>query len=142
MAGRPQKPTNLLELGGAFDINPQRRADRPTQTATESSIGAPPRHWRLPDADPGFAKGRALRRIWKEIARMAPWLVPSQRMTLEDVCVLRYRARFESLKPSELNLLRLMSNSLGLDGVGKTPAAGNASAPAEDPRDAFARRRG
>jgi hypothetical protein len=40
-----------------------------------------------------------------------------------------------------LNLLRLMSNSLGLDGVGKK----NPTAPAEvpsDPRDAFERLRG
>lgn len=141
MAGRPQKPTNLLELSGAFDINPQRRANRPDATTSESSIGNAPRHWRVPETDPGYERARELRRIWKEIARLAPWLVPSQRMTLEDVCVLRYRARQETLKPSELNLMRLMSNSLGLDGVGRKSAA--TEAPKEvDPRDAFERKRG
>lgn len=142
MAGRPQKPTNLLELSGAFDKDPQRLRDRPAPVATESNIGRSPKHWRLPESDPGFKRGRELRRIWKEIALVAPWLVPSQRMTLEDVCVLRWRARNETLKPSELNLLRLMSNSLGLDGVGKGPAPGNVAMPAEDPRDAFQRKRG
>jgi len=115
MTGRPQKPTKLLELSGAFDKNPKRMANRRDAIATESNIGAPPKHWRLPESNPGFARGRELRRIWREVARVAPWLVPSQRMTLEDVCELRYRSRNEMLKPSELNLLRLMSNSLGLD---------------------------
>lgn len=141
MAGRPQKPTNLLELSGAFEKNPQRMADRPAAIEVETGIGRPPKHWRLPESDPGFERGRQLRRIWKEIARLAPWLVPAQRMTLEDVCVLRYRARNETLKPSELNLLRLMSNSLGMDGVGRKSAV--TEAPKEvDPRDAFERRRG
>jgi hypothetical protein len=114
---RPRKPTNLLHLNGAFDKNPQRLEGRPVQITGTSNIGPSPKHWRLPESDPGFAKGLALRKIWREVVRVAPWLVPSQRMTLEDVCELRYRSRNETLKPSELNLLRLMSNSLGLGGV-------------------------
>lgn len=139
---RPMKPTNLLRLNGAFDKNPQRLEDRPAAVISESAIGAPPRHWRLPESDPGFAKGLALRKIWREVAKVAPWLVPSQRMTLEDVCELRYMARNGGLKPSERNQLRLLSNSLGLDGVGKKGPTAPATEVPSDPRDAFERKRG
>lgn len=142
MAGRPQKPTNLLQLQGAYEINPGRLKDRPAQTSTKSSIGKPPAHWTLSEGNPGFQRGQDLQKLWRQIRKMAPWLVPAQRLTLEHVCVLQYRSRNETLKPSELNLLRLMSNSLGLDGVGKAPVAGNDPGPSEDPRDAFERRRG
>lgn len=138
---RPRKPTNLLHLNAAFDKNPQRLKDRPDVAVLEVEIGRPPRHWRVPETDPGYLRGRDLRKIWYEIVGLAPWLVRSQRMTLEDVCVLRWRARNETLKPSELNLMRLMSNSLGLDGVGKgAPAA--TPQQSSDPRDEFERKRG
>jgi hypothetical protein len=139
---RPQKPTNLLHLNGAFDKNPQRLDERPVQTAASSNIGPSPKHWRLPEADPGFEKGLALIKIWREVVRVAPWLVPSQRMTLEDVCELRYMARNGGLKPSERNQLRLLSNSLGLDGVGKKGPSAPATEVPSDPRDAFERLRG
>jgi hypothetical protein len=62
---------------------------------------------------------------------------------LEDLCTLRYKARFETLKPSELNQLRLLGNSLGLDGRERYANVHQAKKAGKliDPRDAFEARR-
>ncbi|MEM9014458.1 MAG: hypothetical protein AAGB02_05055 [Pseudomonadota bacterium] len=68
---RPRKPSNLLELSGAFDKNPQRRRVDP---AVEIGLGAPPDYF---DDD--------ARALWAEIDQYAPEgvLAKSDRFAVE-----------------------------------------------------------
>lgn len=79
---RPRTPSNILELRGAFDKNPQRRREEPT---VNGDLGEPPSH---------FDDARCA--AWREVKDMAPegvltkadWLAVEM---LADLMV-RYRA--------------------------------------------------
>jgi len=141
MPGRPPKPTNLLELTGAFRTDPQRLAKRAGEPRPKGPLGTPPKHWRVkPDAE-GFDEAQDLCKIWKEVSKMAPWLTNSDRHTVEDICVLRRLARLGTIRPGERNVLRSLNNACGLDASGRakldiSPAA-LAGEKKVDPRDAF-----
>lgn len=142
MAGRPPKPTNLLELTGAYKKNPKRAAARAGEPRSTEPLGDPPAHWKVEPSEFGYQKAVKLRDIWKEVAEMAPWLTSSDRHTVEDICVLRLKARDNSIKPGERNVLRALNNSCGLDASGRTRINTFPAAPPEvagDPRDAFER---
>jgi hypothetical protein len=46
MAGRPRKPTNLLEMSGALKKNPKRGKAREGEPRPDASLGAPPERWK------------------------------------------------------------------------------------------------
>lgn len=77
---RPRTPTNLLELSGAFDKNPQRRRRDPKSSGP---VGAAP-----------VSLNEVERAIWNELRRQAPdkVLTAADRCLLEIVC--RLMARF------------------------------------------------
>ncbi len=83
---RNRTPSNILELRGAFDKNPQRRREEPK---VENELGPPPDHF---DDDRKAA--------WAEVADMAPEgvLTKSDRLAVEMLAdlLVRYRA---SMKP-------------------------------------------
>lgn len=87
---RPRTPSNILELKGAFEKNPQRRREDPK---VEIGLGAPPAYF---DEDE--------RAIWEEIAASAPAgvLARSDRLCIEMLVplVLRLRRR-EPMKAAE-----------------------------------------
>lgn len=91
MAGRPRKPTSLLEISGAFKKDPQRGAARSLEIKPTGAIGPPPAHWEQPGSYP---KG-ALAAIWNEfVAEALPGVLGnSDRKQLEIVCVLTFEAR-------------------------------------------------
>lgn len=87
---RPRTPTNVLELRGAFDKDPQRRREDPH---VEAGLGAPPGY---------FDEGE--RAIWREIAESAPEgvLSKSDRLCVEMLVPLIVRLRNrEPMKAAE-----------------------------------------
>jgi hypothetical protein len=154
MAGRPPKPTKLLELTGAFKRNPKRLAERAGEPVPIGPLGPTPRHWRVKRENPvaelkpaqmaEIVHLDALRKMWKEVSRMAPWLTSGDRIAVELLCGLLLKARLGGIKPSEINVLRGLCNACGLDPSGRakidTSAPGVKGAKAVDPRDAFAAR--
>jgi hypothetical protein len=150
---RPPKPTNLLQLSGAFKNHPERLAKRAGEPVPDGKLGSPPRNWRAKKVNPGsetygaemaeVLRLQMLSKIWKEVSKMAPWLTSADRYAVEDICHLRLLARSGVIRPGERNVLRALMNSCGLDPSGRakinTGAVGGAAAKAVDPRDAFAK---
>jgi hypothetical protein len=103
----PRKPTELLELSGAFIANPQRR--RPIGPKSTRAIGEPP--------DIMSADEQA---CWHEFIANAPAgvLTSGDRMCLELVARLVAKNRREGLTGAELSNLRALLSELGA-----TPAA-------------------
>jgi hypothetical protein len=90
--GRPRKPTELLELTGAFDKNPSRR--RPVWPKTRKSIGEPPDH--LSDEE---------QLIWAEVMENAPTgvLTSADRFLLARFVQLESKARSKTLTDVQSN---------------------------------------
>ena len=87
---RPRTPSNVLELKGAFDKNPQRRREDPK---VEPGLGDPP----------GYFDDEE-RAIWSEIAATAPEgvLARSDRLCVEMLIPLIVRLRNrEPMKAAE-----------------------------------------
>jgi hypothetical protein len=87
---RPRTPSNVLELKGAFDKNPQRRREDPK---VEPGLGDPP----------GYFDDEE-RTIWEEIAATAPEgvLARSDRLCVEMLIPLIVRLRNrEPMKAAE-----------------------------------------
>lgn len=74
-AGRPRKPTKLLELSGAFKHNPDRALDRAEEPRPLGEVGDPP--------DTLSAGGK---KCWVEIVSLLPFGVAfdSDRVALEQ----------------------------------------------------------
>lgn len=91
---RPRTPSNVLELKGAFDKNPQRRREDPK---VEVGLGPAPDYF-----------GDVEREVWDEIAASAPEgvLAKSDRLCVEMLVplVMRLRQR-EPLKAAERSFM-------------------------------------
>ena len=101
--GRPRKPTALLEIGGAFKKNPQRK--RPNEPKSGSPLGPPPI---------GF--DQELKKIWLEITEMVPPNVLSiaDRWLVEIACRAMRNIRHDKALASEKNLLVSCLSRMGL----------------------------
>lgn len=150
MGGRPPKPTNLLELTGAYRKNPKRRKAREAEPKPpEIPVGAPPAKWMIFHPDDGYQKAEKLRAIWDNCLKMWPWITYSDRDALEDYC--RFKLEMDAgrkLSGAELSAMIRIRSELGGTGSGRArlgvKAAGASSgAPAkkEDPRTAFLARK-
>lgn len=99
---RPRKPTNVLELSGAFRKNPQRRREDP---AVELGLGPAPDY---------FDAGE--RAVWAEIEESAPEgvLARSDRLCVEMLVplVLQLRRR-EAMKAAERQFMLSTLTRLG-----------------------------
>ena len=130
MSGAPimpayRKPTELLELSGAFEKNPQRR--RPIGPKSERPVGDPPPHLAPDEAA-----------AWREFCRDAPAgvLTSGDRWALEaTVRLIAKGRRPEGLLAAELGHLRALLGEMGATpasrsrvlpaGAAEAPAAGN-----------------
>ncbi len=96
---RPRTPSNVLELKGAFDKNPQRRREEPK---VEPGLGDPPDH---------FEDSR--RAVWLEIEAMAPAgvLSRSDRLAAEMLADLlaRFRAGGKFTSADRRDMLAILS---------------------------------
>lgn len=97
-AGRPRKPTKLLELSGAFKHDPARALDRAEEPQPDGPIGDPPR----------LMSARA-KKIWIEYVPVAPpgVLFTSDRNAFEQFCELYARARSKRFLVDNKELMRL-----------------------------------
>jgi hypothetical protein len=141
---QPRKPTNLLELTGAFKNHPSRLAARNGEPVPDGPLGSAPRHWWVKHDHPNYAQCQELCKLWREVSRMAPWLTSADRHTVEDVCDLRLKARQGTIRPGERNVLRALSNACGLDPSGRLRINCDPVVPKAarivDPRDVFGAR--
>lgn len=118
MMARPRTPSNVLELKGAFDKNPQRRREEPK---VDAGLGEPPAY---------FDDGE--RAIWAEIETSAPEgvLSRSDRLCVEMLVplIVRLRTR-EPMKAAERAFMLSTLTRMGC-----TPAdRSRVAAPAEKP---------
>ena len=106
MAGRPRKPTAVLEASGAFEKDPQRRDARANEPASNGPIGNPPDYFDENHRD-----------VWFELADMAPdgVLAKSDRLHLEVAVRLTVKMRLAPAKmPKWLSYLGKALTTLGM----------------------------
>ncbi|GAC1030486.1 hypothetical protein thsps21_13130 [Pseudomonas sp. No.21] len=116
---RPRKPTNVLEMTGAFKKDPNReRIDPPTAGA----LSAPPDH----------LNGGALH-AWNEIAGCAPLdvLTESDRLALEIAAQLLFQFRDNPVEFPATKLVRLeaLLGKFGMTPADRAKVAGGSKKP-------------
>jgi len=114
MAGRPPKPSKVLEMTGAFKKDPQRRRKRAGEPESAGPVGGPPDPFtRNPDS-PELQK---LCLIWDELVADAPpgVLTRSDRIHLEVVCRLLLKVRGNYAKANEITQLNRMLGQIGMN---------------------------
>ena len=120
---RPRKPTNVLELTGAFKKDPQRRR--------EDAESAGP----LSDAPPHL--GGAVLHAWNEIARYAPRdvLTDSDRISLEVAANLlaQFRADPAEFPAAKLVRLEALLGKFGMTPADRSKVGGKKEAPKGNP---------
>lgn len=120
---RPRKPTNVLELTGAFKKNPQRKRE------DAEAVGA------LTDAPPHL--GGAVLHAWNEIARYAPRdvLTDSDRLSLELAANLLAQFRADPVEFPAAKLVRLeaLLGKFGMTPADRSKVGGKKEAPKGNP---------
>jgi len=144
MAGRPPKPTRLLELTGAFRKNAARKRARDGEP-TSGDIGAPPAKWMIFHPDTGYQKAEKLRAIWDNCTKMWPWMEFADRDALEDYC--RWKLALDEgqkLSGAEISAMKSTRSELGGTGSGRARLGVRSHRPAPvkqakaaDPQTAF-----
>ncbi|MGA4634530.1 hypothetical protein ACPA5B_11680 [Pseudomonas solani] len=116
---RPRKPTNVLELTGAFKKNPNRTRE---DAQTAGALSAPPDH----------LNGGALH-AWKEIAAFAPLdvLTDSDRLALEIAAQLLFQFRENPVEFPATKLVRLeaLLGKFGMTPADRAKVAGGGKPP-------------
>ncbi|MDU9400608.1 hypothetical protein [Pseudomonas sp. zfem003] len=125
--GRPRKPTNVLELTGAFKKNPDRARE---DAQTVGPLTGPPPH----------LNGGALH-AWKEIAGHAPLevLTNSDRIALELAAQLLHQFREDPVEFPATKLVRLeaLLGKFGMTPADRAKVAGKPSRPSASAFDEF-----
>ena len=107
--GRPRKPSAVLELTGAFDKNPQRRAERENEPQPEGELGD------VPDTlDEAEAK------LWERIRTACPWLTVADCGIVEMICQLWHLSRKNKATAQERKLLAASFAQIGMTPSGRT----------------------
>lgn len=144
MAGRPPKPTNLLELTGAFRKDPARRRKRGNEPQPPGPIGEPPAGFLIQEPATGYQRAAKLLKLWQESVSMWPWLTFSDRHSLARYCELALRFDEKTASESDKRLCQSMCSRMGGDGAGRAglgqlgAMAAMASSPAPERIDARA----
>ena len=106
--GRPRKPTNILNLTGAFERNPARRAARANEPKDLAGLGDPPKR----------LNGEQLK-AWSEIVENAPYgvLTKGDRHSLEITSVLlaEFWETGALMTGTHLNILNASLSKMGLN---------------------------
>ncbi|HVJ09704.1 MAG TPA: hypothetical protein VM554_15105 [Acidisarcina sp.] len=140
MAGRPPKPTNLLQLTGAHKKNPKRAAARAGEPTPDGPLGDPPSRWSAVFPEFDYQRCGELRELWREVQEMAPWLTSADRWTVESICELKLLERRRAIKPGERSELGRLSGKCGLNPSDRVKVNVAPNTPkTSDPRDVFER---
>jgi hypothetical protein len=120
--GRPRKPTQELELSGAFEKDPQRKRARAHEPKSEGPIGPPPSHWDVPAGALRCQEFERLRVIWDELVNVAPpgVLDKSDRVHLEIICGLLDKYRRNLLKDAGVKTLDKMLGEVALNAAARS----------------------
>ncbi len=120
---RPRKPTNVLELTGAFKKDPQRRRQ---DAESAGELTAPPPH----------INGAVLH-AWNEIAQYAPRdvLTDSDRISLEIAANLlaQFRADPTEFPGAKLVRLEALLGKFGMTPADRSKVGGKKEAPKGNP---------
>jgi hypothetical protein len=119
--GAPRKPTNILELSGAYRKNPSRRNARRNEPIPIPGIGDPPADFLRSDSPTSIA----LLAIWDEmIQTCAPdVLTRMDRFALETLCRLKRKERTSSIKGGEIGALNNLYAKFGMTPSDRSKAA-------------------
>jgi phage terminase small subunit len=104
--GRPRKPTNILQLKGAFKANPSRRRARDSEPVPKAGIGPAPDY--LSEAE---------KQAWDYLVGIVPngVLFDSDRVHLEMTSRLMAEFRSGEMKTDRIRLLSTMVGKIGLN---------------------------
>lgn len=106
--GRPRKPTNVLEMTGAFSKNPSRCEDRSSEPGQFEELGCIPE--RLTNKQ---------KEAWKEITSNCPYgvLTKADRHSLEMTAVLlaEFWETGVEMKGTHLSLLNTLLAKMGMN---------------------------
>lgn len=110
--GRPPKPTNLLQLTGAFKKNPKRGAKRANEPKPEGPLGDPPARFLNPHSPSAVYHLE----MWHELIGMAPIgvLTSADRWAAELACVLMAKVRYGGFKGGDVAQLSSLMGKMGL----------------------------
>ena len=110
---RPRTPTNVLEMRGSFDKNPQRRSDREGAPIVKKPLGTVAAHLTLEQ-----------KKCWKEIAKITPKgvLTEADRITVElAACLLaEFREDPAGFSGAKLARLEAITGKMGLNPSDRT----------------------
>lgn len=124
---RPRLPTAVLELKGAYKVNPGRRTARANEPVVAGEIGGPPAHLEGPPAA-----------LWRDLAGYSTWLTSADRLMLEIACVLFARFRAGELDGSGASKLISALSKLGFTPTDRSRVhAPGGKEPTEDPYAEF-----
>jgi phage terminase small subunit len=126
LMARPRKPTELLELAGAFRKDPQRA--RPVGPKSQRPLGAPPKY---------FSDGET--ECWSEIIESAAAgvLTSADRFTVELLARLLARFRADWLTGAEMSQMTWCCSHLGMTPADRSKVMGTEAEKEESPFDEF-----
>lgn len=127
---RPRKPTNVLELTGAFKANPSRGRERENEPSPEEPISDAPAHF-----DAGQAEA------YRELVRKAHRgvLCDADSVVVEAGAVLlaRMRKAPDEFTAGEFGRLEAILGKLGMTPADRSKVSAPKKAPHGDPLDEF-----
>lgn len=119
---RPRLPTAVLELKGAYKVNPGRRRARTNEPVVSGEVGEPPAHLDKPQAA-----------LWRDLAGYGTWLTAADCMMLEVAVVMFARFRAGELEGARISKLITALSKLGFTPTDRSRVqAPGGKEPAED----------
>lgn len=131
MAGRPRKPTAVLEMSGAFRHNPARKRARAAEPKVLGSLGGPPAHF----LEPSGVMNK-YPEIWNELAAQVPPGVGSMSDRIQFETLVKVTAELRRPGTPKPALVTAQKEILKLFHMNPVSRAGGAVA-IEEPKDEF-----
>jgi hypothetical protein len=133
--GRPRKPTNVLELTGAFRKNPSRAAAREHEPRPADPLVKPPASF-----NPETSTGSRMLAIWHELVSQAPdgVLTTADAFHVELTCRLMFQVRIGSGKAGDYAQLNSLLGKMGLNPADRSKISVS-NEPKEDKFESFMR---
>ena len=107
--GRPRKPTNVLEMRGAFVKHPERRKARAHEPEVTRGLGDPPQ-----------TLNESEQARWRELGDWCTWLTIVDRPIVEQTCRLWQLERDRKATPADSKMLAANLSHLGMTPVDRS----------------------
>jgi hypothetical protein len=99
---RPRLPTAVLQLRGAFRVNPGRLNARKNEPLVLTRLPEPPEHL-----------SKAIASVWNEIRTLGWWLTSADRYLVEIAATLTAGYRGDTLKSGDVSMLIGLLGKIG-----------------------------